>query len=108
MKLSNTDLINKFKARLGDTPSDEDVSFLEDLNDSLADDRSEEINALNASISELQARYDDLKGKYINRFGEASSPVSSGSTVDTVDNNETVEEETNEPLTVEEIAEMFG
>ena len=65
MVAKKKDLIDRFSAIIGDDKSDEAISFLEDLSDSVNDD-------LQSSYDQLKADYDKLDGvwrdRYISRF----------------------------------------
>ena len=61
MVAKKKDLIDRFSAIIGDDKSDEAISFLEDLSDSVNDD-------LQSSYDQLKADYDKLDGEWRNRY----------------------------------------
>lgn len=68
MRLSKDELISKYSDRFEDN-SEEKISFLEDVADSIIQaDNSEELKAKDAEIVRLRADNDALKERYIQRF----------------------------------------
>jgi len=63
MKKSKEEIINIYKARIGEEPTEEDISFLEDLDDSITD---EDADYWKTKYEENDRQW---KEKYISRFG---------------------------------------
>lgn len=93
MRLSKEELTNKAKSIIGD--SDEAISFLEDLADSV---ETVDVSAYETRISELETANADLtnkvaetdkawREKYVSRFGEGS-PAPSTEISDEIENGE--------------------
>lgn len=61
------ELLTLVSGRLGETPSDDDLSFLEDISDTLAD-----LEASAKGNTDWKAKYDELdstwRKRYVNRF----------------------------------------
>lgn len=70
-KLSRDEYLEKIKARLGENPSDEDISFLEDMTDTY-DSMSEGFTQ--SDIDEaVKAKDDEWRKKYTERFFESTA-----------------------------------
>lgn len=67
-RLDKNSLIEKYKEKIDEESS---IEFFEDIADSF--DESDEMKSLKTELEEQQAKYDDLKEKYKNRFLEGSS-----------------------------------
>ena len=59
------ELIDSFSAIMGENRSDESISFLEDLSDSVNDDLQTEYDSLKASYDKLDGEW---RERYVSRF----------------------------------------
>ena len=108
-KLSKEDLIKKASAFIGDNTSDEAISLLEDLSDTLSEDTTDisgyvkEIEDLKNKVVETENTW---REKYKARFTDYT-PANGKDKKTEVDNGANSSEDDLEPPTFDEIAENF-
>lgn len=94
-KLEREAFLERIKSRLGETPSDEDISFLEDMTDTY-DGLSGTFTQSDID-SAVKAKDDEWRKKYTERFfnsGTKSTDESEGTSVD---------DDTAENITIEDL-----
>ena len=81
MKRTKEEILSQLKVVLGDNTSDEAVTLLEDITDTLTDAGTNEIDELNKTIVQLKEQLkdnDDMwRNKYTSRFF-STDPIPSG------------------------------
>lgn len=98
-RVEKGELMTRISARLGTT--DEDLALITDISDSVDPvDFSEK----DKQIEELTAKNEELRAMYKARFTEPAAPVPENNDPDIVD---PAEGATEEPLSVEDIAEKL-
>lgn len=110
-KLSKEDLLKKASDFIGDNTSDDAISLLEDLSDTLSEDTTDisgyvkEIEELKAKVVETETTW---REKYKARFTDYTpATTSSEGDKSEVDNGANSSEDDLEPPTFDEIAENF-
>lgn len=99
--LSREDYIARVRARIGEEVSDEDITFIEDLTDTYDD-----MAAQAAGVGDWEAKYNELKQKYIDRFTSAAdSPADIVDVADGADLDEAAEDEYIGMLSYDELFE---
>lgn len=91
--MNKNELLTELKRSFGETPTDEQIELLEKINDSLFDGSEFE-----QKLTEAETKYNDLRARYVSRFGEGST-----SKTDDTHTNETKETEREEIATVDDI-----
>lgn len=80
-RLSREEMLNKFNNLMGDNNSDDVLSFIEDINDTVDVDNGQEIETLRATVARLENENKELdnnwREKYKSRFfdGEITPPT---------------------------------
>lgn len=67
-KLSKEDLLKKVKEALGEDATDEQISLLEDISDSMDTSNSDELETTKQALSKAQTDLKEFKQKYRDRF----------------------------------------
>ena len=67
-KLSKGDLLKKVKEVLGEDATDEQISLLEDISDSMDTSSSDELETTKRSLAQAQTDLKEFKQKYRDRF----------------------------------------
>lgn len=67
-KLSKEDLIKKVNEMFGDNATDEQISLLEDISDSMGDSNNDELETTKQALSQAQTDLKEFKQKYRERF----------------------------------------
>lgn len=90
-KLSKEDLIKKLNEMFGEDATDEQISLLEDISDSMGDSDSDELETTKQALTKAQTDLKEFRQKYRDRFlgGVDNEP----SKKDVTDNQKEDEEE---------------
>lgn len=97
--LNRDDYMSRIRGRLGDDLTDDDMAFMEDMTDTFDDHESRISGA-----GDWQARYTELRQKYIDRFTSASdSGVDFVENPSGADTNEETDDEYTGPMSYEEL-----
>ena len=67
-KLSKEDLIKKVNEMFGEDATDEQISLLEDISDSMGDSNNDELEATKQALTQAQTDLKEFKQKYRERF----------------------------------------
>lgn len=67
-KLSKEDLIKKVNAMFGEDATDEQLSLLEDISDSMQESNNDELETTKKALSKAQTDLKEFKQKYRERF----------------------------------------
>lgn len=67
-KLSKEDLIKKVNEMFGENATDEQISLLEDISDSMGDSNNDELETIKQSLTQAQTDLKEFKKKYRERF----------------------------------------
>ena len=91
-KLSKEDLIKKVNEMFGKDATDEQISLLEDISDSMGDSNNDELESTKQALTQAQTDLKEFKQKYRERFlGGVDNKLSSQDIHD--EQNEDIEEE---------------
>lgn len=94
--LNTSEIIGKFKTLCGEAMTDEQLSFLEDLSDTTT-----ALDSGNAEeLARVTAERDDIRTKYVERFGQLDGTPPKGEADDTAETDET---EINTDINIEDI-----
>lgn len=76
-KLSKEDLIKKVNEMFGEDATDEQISLLEDISDSMGDSNNDELEATKQALTKAQTDLKEFKQKYRERFlgGVGNDPI---------------------------------
>lgn len=107
MKKSKEEINAQLKAFIGDNTSDEAISLLEDINDSMDE---VDVSSYEKDIADLTQKVLDTeaewRNKYISRFGE-SNGVPASETETNIDNDIPEEDAPEEVPSMEDIVKIF-
>lgn len=67
-KLSKEDLIKKVNEMFGEDATDEQISLLEDISDSMGDSNNDELETTKQALAQAQTDLKEFKQKYRERF----------------------------------------
>lgn len=67
-KLSKEDLIKKVNEMFGEDATDEQISLLEDISDSMGDSNNDELETTRQALTQAQTDLKEFKQKYRERF----------------------------------------
>ena len=67
-KLSKEDLIKKVNEMFGEDATDEQISLLEDISDSMGDSNNDELETTKQALTQAQTDLKEFKQKYRERF----------------------------------------
>lgn len=67
-KLSKEDLIKKVNEMFGEDATDEQISLLEDISDSMEDSNNDELETTKQALTKAQTDLKEFKQKYRERF----------------------------------------
>ena len=67
-KLSKEDLIKKVNEMFGEDATDEQLSLLEDISDSMQDSNNDELESTKQALTQAQTDLKEFKQKYRERF----------------------------------------
>lgn len=67
-KLSKEDLIKKVNEMFGEDATDEQISLLEDISDSMGDSNNDELESTKKALTQAQTDLKEFKQKYRERF----------------------------------------
>ena len=67
-KLSKEDLIKKVNEMFGEDATDEQLSLLEDISDSMGDTNNDELESTKKALTQAQTDLKEFKKKYRERF----------------------------------------
>lgn len=67
-KLSKEDLIKKVNEMFGEDATDEQISLLEDISDSMGDSNNDELETTKKALTKAQTDLKEFKQKYRERF----------------------------------------
>ena len=67
-KLSKEDLIKKVNEMFGEDATDEQISFLEDISDSMETSNNDELESTKKALTQAQTDLKEFKKKYRERF----------------------------------------
>lgn len=67
-KLSKEDLIKKVNEMFGEAATDEQISLLEDISDSMGDSINDELETTKQALTQAQTDLKEFKQKYRERF----------------------------------------
>lgn len=77
-KLSKEDLIKKVNEMFGENATDEQISLLEDISDSMGESNNDELEKTKQALTQAQTDLKEFKQKYRERFlgGVDNNPTS--------------------------------
>ena len=67
-KLSKKDLIKKINEMFGENATDEQISLLEDISDSMGESNNDELETTKQALTQAQTDLKEFKQKYRERF----------------------------------------
>lgn len=92
--MTKEELLNALTARFGETPTDDDVTLLENFSDYLS-----QFDSVDKQLKDAQTKYDDLKARYIARFSEGATSKEN----DPQNNENNDNEETDDAPTLDDV-----
>ena len=100
-KLNKEDLIKKANEMFGEDATDEQISLLEDISDSMEDSNNDELQATKQALTKAQTDLKEFKQKYRERFlgGVDNNP----SPQDVKDDDKEDEEEEDKKLSYDDL-----
>lgn len=90
-KLSKEDLIKKVNAMFGEDATDEQISLLEDISDSMETSNNDELESTKKALTKAQTDLKEFKQKYRERFlgGVDNNPSPQDVEIDIKEDGET-------------------